>query len=66
MTDITPEFNKLLMGLNAPPTVDPSLTLQNIDEFLREAYRIVCLTKIYSTHAPYLLSSSEFAHSFIE
>ncbi|ATZ56017.1 hypothetical protein BCIN_12g05560 [Botrytis cinerea B05.10] len=40
MTDITPEFNKLLMGLNAPPTVDPSLTLQNIDEFLREAYRI--------------------------
>ncbi|KAF7948010.1 hypothetical protein EAE96_009078 [Botrytis aclada] len=40
MTDITPEFNKLLMGLNAPPTVDPSLTLQNIDEFLKEAYRI--------------------------
>ncbi|THV47354.1 hypothetical protein BGAL_0316g00080 [Botrytis galanthina] len=40
MTDITPEFNKLLMGLNAPPTIDPSLTLQNIDEFLKEAYRI--------------------------
>ncbi|KAF7869906.1 hypothetical protein EAF04_004690 [Stromatinia cepivora] len=40
MTDITPEFNKLLKELNAPPTADPSLTLQNIDEFLKEAYRI--------------------------
>ncbi|QSZ34369.1 hypothetical protein DSL72_005961 [Monilinia vaccinii-corymbosi] len=40
MTDLTPEFNKLLKELNAPSTADPSLTLQNIDEFLKEAYRI--------------------------
>lgn len=66
MTDITPEFNKLLMGLNAPPTIDPSLTLQNIDEFLKEAYRIVCYIKIYPAHVTYLFFSSEFPHSFIE
>lgn len=43
MTDLTPELSQLLKGLNAPPlTADPSLTLQNIDEFLKEAYRIVC------------------------
>ncbi|KAB8298035.1 hypothetical protein EYC80_001807 [Monilinia laxa] len=40
MTDLTPELNELLKELNAPATADPSLTLQNIDEFLREAYRI--------------------------
>lgn len=42
MTDLTPELSQLLKGLNAPLTADPSLTLQNIDEFLKEAYRIVC------------------------
>lgn len=42
MTDLTPELNKLLKELNAPSTADPSLTLQNIDDFLKEAYRIVC------------------------
>ncbi|ESZ89612.1 hypothetical protein SBOR_10003 [Sclerotinia borealis F-4128] len=40
MTDLTPELNKLLKSLNAPPTADPSLTLQNIDDFVKEAYRI--------------------------
>ncbi|TVY16898.1 Syntaxin ufe1 [Lachnellula arida] len=40
MTDLTPIFNELLKSHNAPPTADPSLTLQNIDEFLKEAYRI--------------------------
>ncbi|KAI9644906.1 hypothetical protein NHQ30_006940 [Ciborinia camelliae] len=40
MTDLTPEFNRLLKELNAPSIADPSLTLQNIDEFLKEAYRI--------------------------
>ena len=41
MTDLTPIFNELLKSHNARPTADPSLTLQNIDEFLKEAYRIV-------------------------
>jgi syntaxin 18 len=44
MTDITPDLNEQLKGRNAPPTRDPSLTLQSIDEFLKEAYRIVCRT----------------------
>jgi syntaxin 18 len=41
MTDLTPVLNELLKGYNAPATIDPSLALQNIDEFLKEAYRIV-------------------------
>jgi syntaxin 18 len=42
MTDLTPLLNELLRSHDAPPTAKPSLTLQNIDEFLKEAYRIVC------------------------
>jgi syntaxin 18 len=41
MTDLTPILNDLLNSHNARPTSNPSLTLQNIDEFLKEAYRIV-------------------------
>jgi syntaxin 18 len=41
MTDLTPIFNELLKSHDARPTADPSLTLQNIDVFLKEAYRIV-------------------------
>lgn len=40
MTDLTPVLNELLKSHDAPPTAKPSLTLQNIDEFLKEAYRI--------------------------
>ncbi|EPE27867.1 t-snare protein [Glarea lozoyensis ATCC 20868] len=40
MTDLTPLLNELLKSHDAPPTAKPSLTLQNIDEFLKEAYRI--------------------------
>jgi len=40
MTDLTPVLNELLRSHNAPPTASPSLTLANIDEFLKEAYRI--------------------------
>lgn len=43
MTDLTPVLNELLKGHDARPTADPSLTLQNIDEFLKEAYKIVSL-----------------------
>jgi syntaxin 18 len=42
MADRTPVLNELLKSHNAPPTADPSLTLQNLDGFLKEAYRIVC------------------------
>jgi syntaxin 18 len=41
MADLTPTLNELLKSHDAPPTRDPSLTLRNIDEFLKEAYRIV-------------------------
>jgi hypothetical protein len=41
MTDLTPILNELLKSYDARPTANPSLTLQNIDEFLKEAYRIV-------------------------
>jgi len=40
MTDLTPLLNELLKRHDARPTANPSLTLQNIDEFLKEAYRI--------------------------
>ena len=43
MTDLTPSLNELLKSLDSRPTADPTLTLQNIDEFLKEAYRIVRL-----------------------
>ena len=41
MTDLTPILNELLKSQNSLPTLDPSLALQKIDEFLKEAYRIV-------------------------
>jgi hypothetical protein len=41
MTDLTPILNELLKSHDGRPTIDPSLALQNIDEFLKEAYRIV-------------------------
>jgi syntaxin 18 len=44
MTDLTPILNELLKSHDARPTIDPSLALQNIDEFLKEAYRIVSLS----------------------
>ena len=44
MTDLTPVFNELLKKHDAQPTVNPDLTIQNIDEFLKEAYRIVSLS----------------------
>lgn len=41
MADLTPIFNDLLKQHNAGPTASPTVTLQNIDSFLKEAYRIV-------------------------
>jgi len=41
MTDLTPLLNEMLRHHNARPTAKPSLALQNIDEYLKEAYRIV-------------------------
>ncbi|KAH8809059.1 snare-complex protein syntaxin-18 N-terminus-domain-containing protein [Xylogone sp. PMI_703] len=40
MSDLTPILNELLKKHNAGPTANPALTLQNIDGFLKEAYRI--------------------------
>ncbi|CZS88829.1 hypothetical protein WAI453_010595 [Rhynchosporium graminicola] len=40
MTDLTPILNDLLKSHDARPTADPSLSLQNIDSFLKEAYEI--------------------------
>jgi hypothetical protein len=52
MTDLTPLFNELLCRNNARPTARPSLALLNIDEYLKEAYRIVCRPQLLK----YLLS----------
>lgn len=41
MTDVTPLFNEALQRQNALPIKSTPLSLQNIDEFLKEAYRIV-------------------------
>ncbi len=41
MKDLTPLLNEALKRHGARPTADPSLSLQHIDEFLKEAYRIV-------------------------
>ena len=43
MTDLTPILNELLRSHDARPTADTSLSFQKIDEFLKEAYRIVSL-----------------------
>ncbi|KAG4443192.1 hypothetical protein IFR05_001334 [Cadophora sp. M221] len=40
MTDLTPILNELLKSHDARPTTDASLSLQNIDSFLKEAYEI--------------------------
>lgn len=40
MTDLTPTFNELLKQREAPPT-KRSFNIDNINEFLKEAYRIV-------------------------
>ncbi|KAL2070562.1 hypothetical protein VTL71DRAFT_13588 [Oculimacula yallundae] len=40
MTDLTPILNELLKSHDARPTADPSLSLQNINNFLKEAYEI--------------------------
>ncbi|CAG8970809.1 hypothetical protein HYALB_00001596 [Hymenoscyphus albidus] len=40
MTDLTPLLDELLKSHDAKPMTSPSLTLQNIDEFQKEAYRI--------------------------
>jgi syntaxin 18 len=44
MTDLTPILNELLKNHDARPTANPTLSLKNIDEFLKEAYRIVSVT----------------------
>ena len=41
--DRTEVFSKLLKSRGAPPIKGPSFSLEDIDEFLKEAYRIVSL-----------------------
>jgi syntaxin 18 len=56
MADLTPTLNELLKSHDARPTLDLSLTLRNIDEFLKEAYRIVSYMLLvckFSTYAIY-------------
>jgi hypothetical protein len=61
MTDLTPVLNDLLKNHDARPTTNPSLTLQSIDEFLKEAYRIVS-PRYHSQEAfPYHLQNAHIA-----
>ena len=41
MTDITPAFNGILKGHEAAPARRKSFSIDNLDEFLKEAYKIV-------------------------
>ncbi|KAI9839156.1 MAG: hypothetical protein M1819_003149 [Sarea resinae] len=41
MTDISPVLNEALKRHDAPPIVRPTGRLPNVDEFLKEAYRII-------------------------
>ncbi len=43
MTDITPIFNGLLKSHEAPYARRKSFTVANLDDFLKEAYKIVSL-----------------------
>ncbi len=63
MTDLTPILNELLKTQNSPPTLDPSLALQNIDEFLKEAYRIVS-QGLFRTSCIALTQLQERTYSF--
>lgn len=65
MTDLTPILNELLKSHNAPPTIDPSLALRNIDEFLKEAYRIVRPNPRHD-RSSLLTQAQECAYSFTE
>ena len=40
MIDVTPAFNELLRKLDEPPVQKPVFSLDEVDEFLKEAYRI--------------------------
>ena len=57
MTDLIPVLNELLKSRNAPPTANPTLSLQHIDEFLKEAYRIVSSGSPYFSSIPAYLAS---------
>jgi syntaxin 18 len=50
MSDLTPVLNELLKSHDARPTTRPSLSLKTIDEFLKEAYRIVRLRTSNPAH----------------
>lgn len=41
MTDITPDFNVCLKGLDAPPVLRAEHDITKINSFLQEAYSIV-------------------------
>jgi hypothetical protein len=63
MTDLTPILNERLKSQNSQPTLDPSLALQKIDEFLKEAYRIVSPRSPENSRG-LLKSFKECAYSF--
>jgi hypothetical protein len=47
MSNLTPTFNELLEQRDAPPA-QRSFNVDNINNFLKEAYRIVRRTRPYS------------------
>ena len=58
MTDLGPAFNGFLKKHEAPPLKPKgSFDLGKVDEFLKEAYRIVS-TPVFCSEDPYLQTSS--------
>lgn len=64
MTDLTPVLNELLRSHNARATANKAFTVQNIDEFLKEAYRIVRVSCLSSE--PLLTDFIELTYSFLD
>jgi hypothetical protein len=50
MADITAVFNTALKTHNAPPVTSHRYSIDRLDEFLKEAYSIVCQDPINMAH----------------
>jgi syntaxin 18 len=50
MANITAAFNTALRANNAPPVTSHRYSIERLDEFLKEAYSIVCQSPVHEMH----------------
>lgn len=65
MTDLTPLFNQALAKRHAPAVANCPLSTEHLDEFLKEAYRIVCC-HLYRTVQSISLTVIELSYSLFK